>query len=148
MPMVNRNGTVGFVYVGSPGYDQGAVTGQAASGATLTVVSTGCGSCFGARPAPRNKLASNSDLARRGPEAIDIDRGVVIEQDVSLSLTIGAMPQGALRGHRPGHHARGIKHWERKAGNQTPGPGRTARDCDRGTTPSVKAAFPCNIGVA
>lgn len=75
----------GFVYMDSPGYDPVAATGQVASGANLIAFTTGRGSCFGAKPAPSIKLASNSDLARSMPEDIDIDCGGVVEQGVSLT---------------------------------------------------------------
>uniref|UniRef100_A4WP83 Altronate dehydratase n=1 Tax=Cereibacter sphaeroides (strain ATCC 17025 / ATH 2.4.3) TaxID=349102 RepID=A4WP83_CERS5 len=74
----------GLVYMDSPGYDPVAATGQVASGANLIAFTTGRGSCFGAKPAPSIKLASNSDLARRMPEDMDIDCGVVVEEGVSL----------------------------------------------------------------
>ncbi|APX22982.1 MAG: altronate dehydratase [Rhodobacteraceae bacterium] len=75
----------GFVYMDSPGYDPVAATGQVASGANLIAFTTGRGSCFGAKPAPSIKLASNSDLARSMPEDIDIDCGGVVEAGVSLA---------------------------------------------------------------
>lgn len=74
----------GFVYMDSPGYDPVAATGQVASGANLIAFTTGRGSCFGAKPAPSIKLASNSDLYRRMSEDMDMDCGVVVEQGVSL----------------------------------------------------------------
>ncbi|MBU2961162.1 altronate dehydratase family protein [Citreicella sp. C3M06] len=77
--------TNGFVYMDSPGYDPVAATGQVAAGANLIAFTTGRGSCFGAKPAPSIKLASNSDLARSMPEDIDIDCGVVVEEGTSLS---------------------------------------------------------------
>jgi len=77
--------TPGFVYMDSPGYDPVAATGQVATGANLIAFTTGRGSCFGAKPAPSIKLASNSDLARSMPEDIDIDCGVVVGEGVSLT---------------------------------------------------------------
>jgi altronate hydrolase len=75
----------GFVYMDSPGYDPVAATGQIASGANLIAFTTGRGSCFGAKPTPSIKLASNSDLARSMPEDIDIDCGGVIEAGTPLA---------------------------------------------------------------
>ena len=74
----------GFVYMDSPGYDPVAATGQVASGANLIAFTTGRGSCFGAKPAPSIKLASNSTLYRSMPEDMDIDCGVVVEEGLSL----------------------------------------------------------------
>lgn len=74
----------GFVYMDSPGYDPVAATGQVAAGANLIAFTTGRGSCFGAKPAPSLKLASNSDLFRRMSEDMDMDCGSVVEHGVSL----------------------------------------------------------------
>ena len=62
-----------------------AATGQVASGANLIAFTTGRGSCFGAKPAPSIKLASNSELARSMHEDIDIDCGVVVGEGVPLA---------------------------------------------------------------
>ncbi|MGY9046042.1 MAG: UxaA family hydrolase [Rhodobacterales bacterium] len=75
----------GFVYMDSPGYDPVAATGQVASGANLIAFTTGRGSCFGAKPTPSIKLASNSDLARSMPEDIDIDCGGIVERGTPLA---------------------------------------------------------------
>ncbi|WP_422072084.1 UxaA family hydrolase [Tranquillimonas rosea] len=75
----------GFVYMDSPGYDPVAATGQVASGANLIAFTTGRGSCFGAKPAPSIKLASNTELARSMSEDIDIDCGLVVSEGVSLA---------------------------------------------------------------
>lgn len=77
--------TSGLVFMDSPGYDPVAATGQVASGANLIAFTTGRGSCFGAKPTPSIKLASNSDLFRNMPEDMDIDCGVVIEKGLSLA---------------------------------------------------------------
>lgn len=79
----------GFVYMDSPGYDPVAATGQVAAGANLIAFTTGRGSCFGAKPAPSIKLASNSELARAMPEDMDIDCGEVVSGGVDLA-TMGA----------------------------------------------------------
>lgn len=75
----------GLAYMDSPGYDPVAATGQVAAGANLIAFTTGRGSCFGAKPTPSIKLASNSELARSMPEDIDIDCGVVTGEGVSLA---------------------------------------------------------------
>ncbi|QFG37342.1 altronate hydrolase [Paracoccus pantotrophus] len=74
----------GFVFMDSPGYDPVAATGQVAAGANLIAFTTGRGSCFGAKPTPSIKLASNSELFRRMPEDMDIDCGVVVTEGVGL----------------------------------------------------------------
>lgn len=74
----------GFVYMDTPGYDPVSATGQIAGGATLICFTTGRGSVFGAKPAPSLKLATNSALARRMPDDIDIDCGRVLDEGMSL----------------------------------------------------------------
>ena len=44
----------------APGYDPMGATGQIASGANMVAFTTGRGSCFGAKPAPSIKLATNT----------------------------------------------------------------------------------------
>lgn len=74
----------GLVYMDSPGYDPVSATGQVASGANLIAFTTGRGSCFGAKPAPSIKLASNSMLYRRMVEDMDIDCGTVVTGEQTL----------------------------------------------------------------
>ncbi|WP_118134953.1 UxaA family hydrolase [Oceanicella sp. SM1341] len=74
----------GFVYMDSPGYDPVAATGQVASGANIIAFTTGRGSCFGAKPAPSVKLASNGALFRSMPEDMDINCGTILEEGASL----------------------------------------------------------------
>ena len=87
--------TTGLVFMDSPGYDPVAATGQVASGANLIAFTTGRGSCFGAKPTPSIKLASNSDLFRNMPEDMDIDCGVVVEEGLPLAQ-MGAEIYNAL----------------------------------------------------
>ena len=54
----------GLVFMDSPGFDPMSATGQVASGANLIAFTTGRGSCFGCRPAPSIKLATNSEMYR------------------------------------------------------------------------------------
>ncbi len=70
--------TNGLVYMDSPGYDPVAATGQVAAGANLIAFTTGRGSCFGAKPTPVLKIASNSELAASMPDDMDIDAGTII----------------------------------------------------------------------
>lgn len=74
----------GFAFMDSPGYDPASVTGQVASGANLVCFTTGRGSCFGFKPAPSIKLATNTDMYRRMEEDMDVNCGVVLDQNVSI----------------------------------------------------------------
>ncbi len=51
----------GFVYMDSPGYDPASATGQVASGGNIIAFTTGRGSCFGFKPTPSLKIATNTD---------------------------------------------------------------------------------------
>ncbi len=71
----------GFVVMDGPGYDPANVTGLAASGANLIAFTTGRGSCFGFKPVPSFKIASNSALFQRMREDMDFNAGTVLEGD-------------------------------------------------------------------
>ncbi len=86
----------GFVFMDSPGYDPCSATGQIASGANLVVFTTGRGSVFGSKPAPTLKLASNSELARRMADDIDIDCGRLLEGTATLEELGGEVFEAML----------------------------------------------------
>jgi altronate hydrolase len=69
----------GFVFMDSPGFDPASVTGMVAGGANLVAFTTGRGSCFGFKPVPSFKIASNSRLFHRLSEDMDFNAGQVIE---------------------------------------------------------------------
>ena len=69
----------GFVVMDSPGFDPASVTGLAASGANLVAFTTGRGSCFGFKPVPSFKIASNSNLYHRMRDDMDFNAGEVLE---------------------------------------------------------------------
>lgn len=72
-------GHPGLVFMDTPGYDPASVTGMIAGGANLVAFTTGRGSCFGSKPAPTYKIASNSQLFRSMPEDMDFDAGCVLQ---------------------------------------------------------------------
>jgi altronate hydrolase len=74
----------GLIFMDSPGYDPVSATGQVASGANLIAFTTGRGSCFGCRPSPSIKLASNTPMFERMREDMDINCGVVLDGDVDI----------------------------------------------------------------
>jgi altronate hydrolase len=86
----------GFVFMDSPGYDPCSATGQMAAGATILAFTTGRGSVFGSKPAPCIKLASNSAMAKRMAEDMDIDCSPVLD-GVSLDDLGGAIFDLLLR---------------------------------------------------
>ena len=74
----------GFAFMDSPGYDPASVTGQVASGANLVCFTTGRGSCFGFKPAPSIKIATNTEMYRRMEEDMDVNTGVILDQGLSV----------------------------------------------------------------
>jgi altronate hydrolase len=74
----------GLSLVCTPGNDVEATTGKAASGATLILFTTGLGTPTGNPVCPTIKVSSNSLLARRMADIIDIDTGPVIEGEKSI----------------------------------------------------------------
>ena len=74
----------GLSLVCTPGNDVEATTGKAASGATLILFTTGLGTPTGNPVCPTIKLATNSKLARRMADIIDIDCGPIVEGDKTI----------------------------------------------------------------
>jgi altronate hydrolase len=74
----------GFVFMDTPGFDPCSATGQIAGGANLIAFTTGRGSCFGAKPAPSIKLATNTPMFRRLEEDMDINCGVVLDGEATV----------------------------------------------------------------
>ena len=69
----------GFVFMDTPGYDPVSVTGQVAGGANMICFTTGRGSCFGCKPAPSLKLATNSPMYHRMADDMDINCGEILD---------------------------------------------------------------------
>ncbi|MGI9470792.1 MAG: UxaA family hydrolase [Rubripirellula sp.] len=68
----------GLVVMDSPGFDPASVTGKVAGGANLVMFTTGRGSCFGCKPSPVIKIATNTPLFERMNEDMDLDAGRVL----------------------------------------------------------------------
>jgi altronate hydrolase len=79
-PVVER----GFVFMDTPGYDPVSATGQVAGGANLICFTTGRGSCFGCKPVPSIKLATNSDMYRRMRDDMDLNCGDILDGGASI----------------------------------------------------------------
>lgn len=69
----------GFVIMDSPGYDPASITGKVAGGAQVVVFTTGRGSCFGCKPSPTIKVATNSAMYERMADDMDINAGVILD---------------------------------------------------------------------
>jgi altronate hydrolase len=74
----------GLVFMDAPGYDPMGATGQIASGANLVLFTTGRGSCFGAKPAPSIKLATNTKMYTRMEDDMDINCGDIMDGDSTV----------------------------------------------------------------
>lgn len=71
--------TPGLGVMDTPGFDPASVTGKIAGGANLILFTTGRGSCFGSKPAPTIKIASNSELFRNMRDDMDLNAGTIVE---------------------------------------------------------------------
>ncbi|MEZ6087137.1 MAG: altronate dehydratase family protein [Pirellulaceae bacterium] len=69
----------GLVVMDTPGYDPASVTGMVAGGANVVLFTTGRGSCFGCKPTPSIKIATNSAMYQRMIEDMDVNAGEVLE---------------------------------------------------------------------
>jgi altronate hydrolase len=74
----------GFTFMDSPGYDPASVTGQIAGGCNLVCFTTGRGSAFGSKPSPTIKIATNTEMAKRMSEDMDVDAGTILSQGTSV----------------------------------------------------------------
>lgn len=74
----------GFTFMDSPGYDPASVTGQIAGGCQIVCFTTGRGSAFGSKPAPTLKISTNSEMAQRMSEDMDIDAGRILSEGMSI----------------------------------------------------------------
>ena len=105
----------GFAFMDSPGYDPASVTGQIASGCNVVCFTTGRGSAFGSKPAPTIKIATNSELARKMPEDMDIDAGRILTGAATLEEVgreIYARVLAVASGERSFSEAQGLGDYE------------------------------------
>lgn len=69
----------GFVVMDTPGYDPPSVTGMVAGGANVVVFTTGRGSCFGCKPSPSIKVATNTPMYERMEDDMDLNAGKILD---------------------------------------------------------------------
>ncbi|HEY1784413.1 MAG TPA: altronate dehydratase family protein [Pirellulales bacterium] len=70
--------TPGLVVMDTPGLDAPSVTGIIAGGAQVMVFTTGRGSCYGSKPTPTIKVASNTPMYQRMVDDMDINAGTIL----------------------------------------------------------------------
>jgi altronate hydrolase len=68
----------GMVVMDTPGLDPVSVTGIVAGGAQVVVFTTGRGSCFGCKPTPSIKVATNTPMYERMVDDMDLDAGTIL----------------------------------------------------------------------
>lgn len=80
----------GLVVMDTPGFDPPSITGLVAGGANVIVFTTGRGSCFGCKPTPSIKVASNTPMYERMIDDMDINAGEILHgrsvQDVGREI--------------------------------------------------------------
>ena len=69
----------------TPGNDVESTTAEVGSGATIVLFTTGLGTPTGNPVAPVVKISTNSALARRMPDIIDLNTGPVIDGDETIA---------------------------------------------------------------
>ena len=101
----------GLVFMNTPGYDPASLAGLAAGGVNMIAFTTGRGSAIGFPSIPVVKISSNSNVARRMPDNIDVNAGVIaegketVEQvgtkilDAILRIASGERSRAELLGH-------------------------------------------------
>jgi altronate hydrolase len=68
----------GFTFMDTPGFDPPSVTGLIAGGCNMVVFTTGRGSCYGCKPVPTIKVASNTPMFDRMADDMDINAGEIL----------------------------------------------------------------------
>lgn len=76
--------TKGFVVMDTPGLDPVSITGIVAGGANVIVFTTGRGSCFGFKPTPSIKVASNTPMYERMKDDMDLTAGTILSAGRSV----------------------------------------------------------------
>jgi arabinonate dehydratase len=74
----------GLVVMDTPGLDPVSVTGIVAGGANVVVFTTGRGSCFGFKPTPSIKIATNTPMYERMIDDMDLNGGAILSHGRSV----------------------------------------------------------------
>jgi altronate hydrolase len=80
-----RDTAPGLNLLCTPGNDVECVTAQAGAGANLVLFATGLGTPTGNPIAPVVKISSNSDLAARMSDIVDLDAGAIISGEMTIA---------------------------------------------------------------
>ena len=105
----------GLTFMDTPGYDPASVTGQIAGGCQIVCFTTGRGSTFGSKPAPTIKISTNTEMATRMVEDMDIDAGRILSQGIeveAMGREIYQMILDAASGTQTKSEAQGLGDYE------------------------------------
>ena len=105
----------GLTFMDTPGYDPASVTGQIAGGCQIVCFTTGRGSAFGSKPAPTIKISTNTEMATRMVEDMDIDAGRILSQGIeveAMGREIYQMILDAASGTQTKSEAQGLGDYE------------------------------------
>jgi altronate hydrolase len=75
----------GLVVMDTPGLDAPSVTGLVAGGCNVFVFTTGRGSCFGCKPTPSIKVATNTPMYERMSDDMDLNAGTILSHGKSVA---------------------------------------------------------------
>jgi len=81
----------------TPGNDVECVTAQVAAGSNIVLFTTGLGTPTGNPVAPVVKISTNSELARRMPDIIDVDAGPIISGETTIEQTGESILESAVK---------------------------------------------------
>jgi altronate hydrolase len=81
----------------TPGNDVECVTAQVAAGSNIVLFTTGLGTPTGNPVAPVVKISTNTELAGRIPDIIDVDAGPIISGEATIEQTGEAILEAAVR---------------------------------------------------
>jgi altronate hydrolase len=81
----------------TPGNDVECVTAQVAAGSNIVLFTTGLGTPTGNPVAPVVKISTNTELARRMADIIDVDAGPIISREATIEQTGEAILEAAVR---------------------------------------------------
>ena len=116
----------GFVVMDTPGLDPVSVTGIVAGGAQVMVFTTGRGSCFGCKPTPSIKVATNTPMYERMIDDMDLDAGTIL----AGPRRRGSRPRNLRRDHRRGQRQDRPRASSTASARKNSSPGTSARRCD------------------
>ena len=74
----------GFCFMNTPGYDPPSLTGLAAGGVNLIAFTTGRGSAIGFPTIPVIKIATNTSMAKRMSDNMDINAGRIADGEATV----------------------------------------------------------------